>query len=250
MTEYISISQHPGTQGKYFYTEFFKRYNIDAVYVPCSSTAISLADDVRLAIKRGVSGISVSMPFKQQIIRVLQQESLLHELDSSVTDYGSCNTIKVGNSGLHGFNTDLAGVKYTVGQIDDGSSICILGNGAMGKMFSKYISMNKYCYTTVFSRSLGNWQHRHVDADVIINCTAMGTASTQSPLEYVSSKTVLVIDLAIKSGQLYEQCSDKKITYLSGQDFYKYQFIEQFMHYCGINIGLDDYEQIKLTKHS
>jgi len=32
MKTYISLSSHPGTTGKYFYTKFFEHYGIDAVY--------------------------------------------------------------------------------------------------------------------------------------------------------------------------------------------------------------------------
>ena len=66
MKTFISLSNYPGSTGKYFYNKFFEYYNIDAVYIPKKS--VNLKEDLEQAVLDKVSGISISMPFKQEII--------------------------------------------------------------------------------------------------------------------------------------------------------------------------------------
>ena len=85
MNKYISLSKYPGKQGFYYYTEFFKLYNIDAEYTPIGTD--NLQEEISRAKDSDVKGISVSMPFKQEIIKYLDWA------DSTVTEYETCNTV-------------------------------------------------------------------------------------------------------------------------------------------------------------
>jgi shikimate dehydrogenase len=238
MKKYISISQYPGRTGQYFYTEFFKHYNIDAVYEPRSATDLNRA--VEQAVLDNVAGISVSMPFKKDVIEYLDKKDYLVDV------YNSCNTINMENGQLVGYNCDFAGVEYTVEEIAQASltTITILGNGAMGTMYKDYLIDNNY-NPFVCARSNNRWDVRHFVTEVIINTTSFGTATDASPLDYIPPGVQLVIDLAIKPNQLQQQCLNHSIKYISGAEFYKQQFLRQFEIYTGIVPDSLLYDKIK-----
>ena len=238
MKQYVSVSQYPGKTGTYFYNKFFKHYNIDAHYRAHS------CDDIEQFIKQsiayGISGISVSMPYKQQVI------PLLTEFDAYVLIYNSCNTITVNGQIARGYNSDIKGVEHVCRSIELGSRITILGAGAVGSMFIKYLEENGYCLN-VCARSLNTWEHRFMPADVVINCTALGTSTTDSPYQIgqLHPDVKLVIDLAIKDNDFKSQCLAKEIKYISGREFYKAQFLNQFEIYTGIVPDADLYDQFE-----
>jgi shikimate 5-dehydrogenase len=238
MKQYVSVSQYPGKTGTYFYNKFFKHYNMDAHYRAHS------CDDIEQFIKQsidyGISGISVSMPYKQQVI------PLLTEFDAYVLIYNSCNTITVNGEIARGYNADICGVEHVCRSIEPGSRITILGAGAVGSMFIKYLEENGYCLN-VCARSLNTWEHRFMPADVVINCTALGTSTTDSPYQIgqLHPDVKLVIDLAIKDNDFKSQCLAKEIKYISGREFYKAQFLNQFKIYTSIVPDSDLYDQFE-----
>ncbi len=241
MKHYVSLSQYPGKQGQYFYTSFFKNLNIEADYNPLCATPEDFSSKIKHAIDSGVRGISISMPFKKLIVPFLDVP------DTEVSDYQSCNTVVINDGKLHGHNADLAGVKYVAYRIRQ-PKIAVLGNGSIGKMFAQFLSRDDRCLVNVYSRSLGNWSDRHDGSDTVINCTALGTIDETSPLDFVDKNTKLIVDLSIKPGQLAKQAQTADVEFISGQEFYKQQFIKQFWFYTGIDIDPSDYDRIALAR--
>lgn len=226
MKKFISLSQYPGKTGQYFYNKFFEHYNIDAVYE--SRGTENLGQSIVYALEEGVSGISISMPYKKEILGMLDNRT------GYVDIYQSCNTVVVDDKKLTGYNADLAGVEWACKQIHDVDRITILGSGAMASMFIKFLEEENYGKINIAARKLGTWANKDLPTDVIINATALGTASTNSPYELLPRGVKLVIDLAIKDNTLAEQCKTAGIKYLSGIEFYKQQFLAQFKIYTGI----------------
>lgn len=239
MKKFISLSQYPGKTGEYFYTEFFKHYNIDATYTPlaCDNVEQSIKD----AIEAGVSGISISMPFKRAVMPLLNKRHPYVDL------YNSCNTIKIDKGITHGYNADLAGVEHVCKYINKTDKITILGAGAIGSMFIKYLEEEYYGNLNVCARNLGTWNERYKPANIIINCTALGTISDESPymLGQIPPDTRLVIDLAIKNNEFKQQCQNYNIKYVSGREFYRSQFLKQFEIYTGIKSSEGLYNEIE-----
>jgi 3-dehydroquinate dehydratase / shikimate dehydrogenase len=81
----------------------FRRENVNAVYVPLHAKEISdLMDCVR---DLPITGLSVTMPYKEDILKYLEGTDPLSE------QVGACNTVVRAQTGkLFGFNTDVAGV--------------------------------------------------------------------------------------------------------------------------------------------
>jgi shikimate dehydrogenase len=236
MNKYISLSKYPGQQGRYYYTEFFKLYNIDSVYTPIGTD--NLAEELSRAKDLDVKGISVSMPFKQEIIRYLDSA------DDSVTLYDTCNTVVNSNGRLHGYNCDYSGAQRVLQDIVLKDYVTVLGAGSMGSMIFKMLKHN----ASLISPRLGNWPQRHEPASVVINCTNQGTASDKSPLDYIPDGCRLVIDLTVTDCELAKQAASLGVKYISGQEFYKYQFMEQFKIYTGRTVNTQDYDDIRLAR--
>jgi shikimate 5-dehydrogenase len=241
MKQFVSFSKYPSNNGKYFYTNFFKLHNINADYNPLAATEDNILDMIKHAASQKVVGISISMPFKQKVLAILDYA------ETDVIKYNSCNTIVVVDNKLHGYNTDIEGVIRTSTKIQS-KSVAILGDGSMANMYSKYLS-NSDITINMYSRRLQNWDDRHDDnAEVVINCTGIGTVDDESPLLSLKNKK-LVIDLAIKKKKLYEQCLTNSVEYISGSVFYKHQFLKQFMLYTGVLVNELEFDKIEAEKN-
>jgi shikimate 5-dehydrogenase len=236
MKKYISLSKYPGKQGKYYYTEFFKLYNIDAVYEPLGTD--NLKYELDRAREQNIAGISVSMPFKQEIIKHLDV------VDGLVEKYETCNTVVNVNGQLHGYNCDYAGAEHVISDIKLLDNVTVLGAGSMGTMIFAMLNYN----AKLVSPRLGNWSERHEPASVVINCTNQGTATQNSPLDFIPDGCRLIVDLTVNHCELAEQAKSLGIKYLSGQEFYKYQFLNQFKCYTGLEPNVLDYETIRLAR--
>jgi len=238
MKKYISLSEYPGRTGQYFYTKFFEHYGIDAVYEPRGTD--NLAKSIIYALEENVAGISVSMPFKKEVIRHLDVKT------GYVDIYQSANTIVINNKKLIGYNADISGVEWACKNITTSDRITILGNGAMADMFVKFLEQDHYGKINIAARSFNTWENKDLPTDIVINCTAMGTAVADSPYERLPQDVKLVIDLAIDKNNLALQCQTAKVKYLSGIEFYKQQFLDQFKIYTGIDASgelFDEFQQ-------
>lgn len=231
MKHYKSVSRFPGKTGQYYYTKFFQHYNLQAVYTPVGLEH-GIKDFIEKEKQQGTMGISVSMPFKSEVL------AYLDELDISAIEYGTVNTITIDNGLTRGYNADLAGVEYTASWADTNDRIIVLGSGAMASMYVSYLHTHGYNNVRQAARSpeYNNWNQRFDPADVVINCTALGTSTTESPyhLGQLSPQVRLVIDLAIKPNDFAKQCATKQVKYINGTVFYKQQFLRQFEIYTGI----------------
>ena len=102
----------------------FRRETVNAVYLGLQTT--KLADLLRLVHEIPIQGLSVTMPFKQEIIPFLERT------DPLTTKIGACNTVLRAPDGkLYGFNTDVAGI---VGPLEKrlplrGAKVLVLGGG-------------------------------------------------------------------------------------------------------------------------
>lgn len=221
--KFISISVFPGKTGYTYYNYYFNLLKINAAYQPLKCN--NLLESIRFALNNDISGISVSMPYKKDVI------SFLDYADSLVVKYNSCNTVLIKDNKLYGYNTDFYGAENLKKYIDN-HDVVILGNGCMANMI-KDVLINYNC--KLYARSLNNWNDRHIDNVSYINCTALGTSTEDSPFDNLPN-TNLVIDLSLKPNNLKNQCFYKKVKYISGIEFYKVQFQKQFELYTGYKI--------------
>ncbi len=162
------------------------------------------------------SGFNVTIPYKVTIARKLTQLSREAEIT------GAVNTVKV--SDRAGYNTDVYGIIYSVKMesLDlSGMTALVLGAGGAARAAvyalnmlgaSKIIVCNRTPDRAIelkehFSRygiqvEIASWDLRDElakNADVIINCTPVGTLSWESPLSSsVFRRGQLVIDMVYR----------------------------------------------------
>jgi 3-dehydroquinate dehydratase/shikimate dehydrogenase len=106
----------------------FRRENLNAVYLALH--AKELADLMSCVRDIPIHGLSVTMPYKEAILKHLDKTDPISQ------KVGACNTIIRSQDGkLYGFNTDVAGVVRPIEQRMniDGAKILVLGAGGAAR---------------------------------------------------------------------------------------------------------------------
>ena len=126
-----------------------------------------------LIIKNNLIGLNVTIPFKEEIIKILDKLDKLAEITNSV------NTIKLEKNKLIGYNTDIIGFeKSIIPIIDKRKNALILGNGGASKSI-QYVLKKLNINFTVISRK-GDKKYSNlrkediISHEIIINTTPLG----------------------------------------------------------------------------
>lgn len=163
---------------KYFTDKFSREGIIDCSYTLFPLNSLQELDEV-LLMHPGLSGLNVTIPFKQTVINRLDDTSNLPE---GIT---ACNCIKITGGKLSGFNTDIVGFEKSLLPLlkTFHTHALILGNGGAAEAVKYVLKKININFKTV-SRNL------HKDADfiyedlneeqiskrlLIINTTPLGT---------------------------------------------------------------------------
>jgi 3-dehydroquinate dehydratase/shikimate dehydrogenase len=106
----------------------FRRENLNAVYLALH--AKELPDLMQCVREIPIHGLSVTMPFKEQILKHLDKTDAISQ------KVGACNTVIRSQDGkLYGFNTDVAGVVRPIEQRMNvaGAKVLVLGAGGAAR---------------------------------------------------------------------------------------------------------------------
>ena len=158
---YGSFSIKAGSVGCRIFNTSFKYDNINAIYKSFSVNNIEEA--INSAKCLSFSGFAVSMPFKSQIIKFLD------ETDEVVKKVGTCNTVLIKDNKLIGFNTDYLAIESFLSNVDDLKFIYILGNGCYSKNVQYYCNQNNINFK-VINRKIWN-EILSIKNSIIFNCT-------------------------------------------------------------------------------
>lgn len=124
----ISHSRSPQIHGYWL-----KRYKIDGVCVPLAVAPDHLAQTVRALPHLGFAGTSVTLPHKEQILKVMDQ------VEPMAKRIGAVNTVIVRSDGsLYGINTDGFGFMENINQgygdwKADQGPVVVLGSGGAAR---------------------------------------------------------------------------------------------------------------------
>jgi shikimate dehydrogenase len=123
----ISLAGRPGNHGTRFHNFLYDELGLDFVYKACTTTDLPAALGGVRAL--GIRGCSVSMPFKEDSI------PLVDELDDSAAAISSINTIVCSGGALRAYNTDYVAVAKLLAshRVPADSSFAVLGSGGMAK---------------------------------------------------------------------------------------------------------------------
>ena len=157
-----------------YFNEKFNNECIDAEY---SLLEIASIDELEKHIG-GLTGFNVTIPYKKAVMPYLAQVS-----DEALA-VGAVNCVKVGFDGrLHGYNTDVEGIRATLARCGDLSEAkaLVLGSGGAASAVKFVLKENKTDFLAV-SRSNGRGDCTYSDLTLdlirehhlIINTTPLG----------------------------------------------------------------------------
>jgi len=169
----------------------FRRENVNAVYVALHAKSL---DDLRACVRDiPIHGLSVTMPYKEEILKHLDKT------DPLTAKIGACNTVVRSQDGkLYGFNTDVNGVVRPLETrlALQGAKILVLGAGGAARA-AVFGLKEKGAEVYVFNRTAGPAQNlakkarakavnklqlRKMTFDVIINATPVGMEGNREPI--------------------------------------------------------------------
>jgi shikimate dehydrogenase len=127
-TKLIGLIGHPIKQS---YSPFIHNVaaqfkNIDNIYLPFDVVADNLEIALKGVVALGISGLNVTIPHKEKIIKYLD------ELSEEAAMIGAVNTIVNEHGKLKGYNTDISGILESLTGFKDlitGSKVCVIGAG-------------------------------------------------------------------------------------------------------------------------
>ena len=102
-TRVFGVTGNPlsATSSPAIHNKGYRAQGIDAVYVPIRSDSIE--DSIAFAEEIGITGLSVTFPFKETVLPNLA------EISAHTGEIGACNTIVKTGDGWNGYNTDAPG---------------------------------------------------------------------------------------------------------------------------------------------
>jgi 3-dehydroquinate dehydratase/shikimate dehydrogenase len=223
----------------------FRRETVNAVYL--SLHAKSLKDLLACVRDIPIRGLSITMPYKQEIVEELENS------DPPTRLVGACNTVVRGVDGkLYGFNTDMAGVVVPLEQRLHlaGARILLVGAGGVARAAAfglkakgaevfitnrspeKAQSLARQSKTKYIKRS----EVAKQTFDVIINATPVGMGNgKQTPLEEKELNTKYVFDLVYVPAEtrLIKIARAKGIQVIPGLEMFVQQGARQFEIWTG-----------------
>ncbi len=224
----------------------FQACKMDAVYFPF--LVHDLGDFLGAVKSLGVRGFSVTLPYKQEILRYLDG------CDPLASAIGAVNTVVVSATGnLYGYNTDYVGVLRTLQErvTLSRSRVLILGAGGSARAvaFALAKSGASVCIcarrpkeATKLARAVGGEEVprsrlKSEFFDAIINATPLGMypKTGRSPLSAHQLNCRLVFDLIYRpvKTKLLQLASRRGIETVSGLEMFLVQGIAQWEIWVG-----------------
>ncbi len=123
----ISLSGRPSNLGTRFHNHLYAQLGLDFLYK--AFTTSDLPSAVAGIRALGIRGCGVSMPFKEDVI------PLVDSMDDSATAIASVNTIVNTDGHLRAYNTDYVAIVSLLRShaVDPGSTFAVLGSGGMAR---------------------------------------------------------------------------------------------------------------------
>jgi 3-dehydroquinate dehydratase / shikimate dehydrogenase len=229
----------------------FRRERVNSVYLPLQTSGMN--DLLTLIREVPIAGLSVTMPFKQEILKHLQKTDPLSER------IGACNTVVRSTEGkLYGFNTDVAAVVRPLEKrlALKGAKILVIGAGGAARA-AVFGLQEKGAEIHILNRTLPTAQKLAREAkaktvkreqmakssfDVIINATPVGMRATgkqkagaQTLLEPNEINARLVFDLVYNpiDTPLIKAAREKGIPVITGVEMFVHQGARQFEIWTG-----------------
>ena len=246
----ISLAARPTNIGTRFHNFLYDELELNFIYK--AFTTLDLEGAVRGIRALGIKGASISMPFKEAII------PMLDSLEPSAEAIESVNTVVNSGGKLVGSNTDFEAVAQllTKSQIDSSSKVLVRGSGGMAKAVVAAFKQAGFSNLTVTARSeqtgsalAAKYGYSFDEAslntpgfDVLVNVTPIGMSGAhESELSFskemiASANTVFdVVAFPVRTPLVIEAKSQGKLL-ITGAEVIALQAAIQFEKYTGVKI--------------
>jgi len=261
-----SISLYPVSLGAAMHLAGYRALDLAFTYVPFRVTDLSGALTGMRAL--GIRGLGVSMPYKQEIL------ALVDALDPLAERIGAVNTVVNEDGALRGYNTDCVGAVRALEEAREvkDARVLVLGAGGAGRAVvfgladrgaSVVVANRSFDRAEALAAEAGARAVKLEDAwnskgafDVIVNATSMGMreVSEESPVpEEAIEPGMVVMDIVYKPIEtaLVRKAEAQGAKVVHGGRMLLHQAARQFELYTGERAPLEAMdkalrEQIKL----
>jgi shikimate dehydrogenase len=253
----ISLAGRPSNHGTFFHNHLYEKYGLDYLYK--SMTTEDVEGAVRGVRALGIRGCSVSMPFKQAVI------PLVDEVDHSAEVIGAVNTIVNDAGRLTAYNTDVIAVASLLGthRVDPASSFLLRGSGGMARAVAGALHDAGFARGTVVARNERSgtelarrygyeWaaSAEGLRADLLVNVTPVGMEGGPEreelsfPPEAIAAAAVVfdVVAMPAETPLILRARAAGKET-ITGSEVAALQAAEQFALYTGVRPSPEDVEE-------
>jgi 3-dehydroquinate dehydratase/shikimate dehydrogenase len=237
----------------------FRRENVNGVYLALHATKLS---DL-LACVRDIPlhGLSITMPYKQEIIPHLDKT------DAVTEKIGACNTVIRAQDGkLYGYNTDVAGVVRPLEQRLHlaGARVLVVGAGGSARaavfglkergaevfIMNRTTSVGQKLARQSRAKFLSRTQMRGLQFDVIVNATPVGMGGAKtSPLSAQELNARILFEMVYTPAEtkLVKLARAKGMQVITGVEMFVQQGARQFEIWTGKPAPADDMYRVVIT---
>lgn len=240
----------------------FQSKAINKLYIPVQVKAEDLETVVKALSKMNFGGFNVTIPYKIEIIKYLD------EMDELAKSIGAVNTVMIEDGRLKGYNTDgigfLRSLEEGLGISVEGKNIFVLGSGGASRAISMTLAMNKASKLCICNRTFEkavalaedinnryggcsisvpmineNMAEAIKTADIFINTTSVGTYPNvdEMPIDKNSlNSNLTVCDVVYnpRKTKLLQEAENMGCKTLSGLGMLVYQGAEAFQIWTGV----------------
>jgi len=245
----ISLAARPSNHGTRFHNRLYDELGLDFIYKATTT------DDIEAAIggvrALGIRGCSVSMPWKEAVI------ALVDELAPSAAAIQSVNTIVNDGGVLTAYNTDYAAIEQLIAshELHPDQRVLLRGSGGMGRAvaaafrdagFSGTIAARNPVAGQGLAAELGwDWGEspEGLSAPIVVNVTPIGMAggpdagSLAFSEEQIAAASVVfdVVALPVETPLIMAaRAAGKRV--VTGGEVIALQAAAQFELYTGVSV--------------
>lgn len=253
----ISLSGRPSNHGIKFHNYLYEKFGLDFLYKAMTTTDIEAAIGGVRAL--GIRGCSVSMPFKQAVI------PLVNEMDHSAEVIGAVNTIVNTEGYLKAYNTDVIAVASLLVShaVDPALPFLLRGSGGMAAAVSgafydagfrtgTIVARNEETGRALAERYGYAWAPEvgELTAPVLVNVTPIGmdggpdADALAYPLTAIEAAQVVfdVVAMPVETPLIQAgRAAGKEV--ITGGEVIALQAAEQFRLYTGQELSPEDVEE-------
>jgi shikimate dehydrogenase len=244
----ISLAARPSNIGTRFHNYLYDQLGLDFIYKAFTTTDIAAAIGGVRAL--GIRGCSVSMPFKEDVI------ALVDEVEQSARAIHSVNTIVNDDGRLTASNTDYLAVQRLIDEyrLDSSGSVLIRGSGGMASAVGAAFRDHGFRSGVIVARNEGAGRAlaQRLDYDyatevgtreaaIIVNVTPIGMAGAPEATEQAfevdaiaNAHTVFDVVALPSETPLITAARAAGVNVITGAEVIALQAAEQFERYTGV----------------